>query len=87
MPYNSVERGVLMDRTVKAKKQIYQALESLSPDALAEVARIVSSMERRNAESPLHLGGIWKDIPFDLDNRTVRSLRRRISREALKRKT
>lgn len=75
-----------MDRTVRAKKQIYQALENLSPDALTEVARIVSSMEKRNAEPPLHLGGIWRDVPFDLDNRTVRGLRRRVSRQVLKRK-
>ncbi len=86
MPYNSVENGVLMDRTIKAKKQIYQALENLSPGALAEVARIVSSMEKRNAQPPLQLGGIWKDIPFDLDNRAVRGLRRRVSRQVLKRK-
>lgn len=66
------------------KQQIYKALDTLSPDALAEVARVVNTLQRR-AKSPLHLAGRWANIPFDIDHRTVRSLRRSVSRRALRR--
>ncbi len=67
------------------KKQIYRELDNLSPDALAQVARVVNTLQTQ-AKPPVCLAGLWSDIPFDIDNRTVRSLRRRVSRQTLKRK-
>ncbi len=74
-----------MDNLVATKQKIYQALQTLPPDALAQVERMVRGLQGET-KPPLRLGGIWKDIPFDITNQDIRKLRRHLSRRILKRK-
>jgi hypothetical protein len=67
------------------KQQIYRALETLTPDALSQVAQVISALQKPS-KSPLRLAGLWSNIPFDIDDKAVRSLRRRASRQTLKRR-
>ncbi len=75
-----------MDNVVATKQKIYQALQTLPPDALKEVERVVDNLQSKTPKPPLKLEGLWKDIPFDVDTRTIRRVRRELSRKILKRK-
>lgn len=76
-----------MNNLVLTKQKIYKALETLPADALVEVERVVVNLQHKiGTKLPLRLGGLWKDIPFDVTNKDVRNLRRHLSRRALNRK-
>ncbi len=69
-----------------AKREIYKALDKLPPEAIFKVAEVVKDFQEHHPKKFISLEGIWKDIPFDVDNRTIRALRRRVSQRILKRK-
>lgn len=75
-----------MNDVARTKQRIYKGLDSLTPDALTKIAEVVDSLQTHHTNAPLALGGMWKDIPFDITNRDVRALRRKISRNVLRRK-
>jgi hypothetical protein len=75
-----------MDNVVVTKQKIYQALQTLPPDALKQVERVVDNLQSKATKPPVKLEGFWKDIPFDIDIRTIRRLRRELGREILKHK-
>lgn len=67
------------------KLEIYRAIETLSPEALAQVAGIVKNLQEKQKPAA-RLAGLWADIQFDIDDRTVRSLQRRVSRRSMRRR-
>ncbi len=75
-----------MNSTALKRQQIYRGLEHLSAESLEKVAEVVDSLQEPKPQVPRPLGGLWKDIPFDVTNREVRALRRKLSRRVLKRK-
>jgi len=51
------------------KEQIQQALETLSPESLAEVAQFIESLQSKQqrgteAEPMAGLGGLWEGVEF-----------------------
>jgi len=71
-----------MENPVLTKQKIYQALQVLPPADLEQVAGVISQLRLNGVSSPpLCLGGLWNDIPFDVNDRDIRNLRRHLSRK------
>ena len=65
------------------KQGLYQTIESLPPKSLDELAVFLDFLAHKyqasQARAVIALGGLWKDVPFDVDDSHIRTLRRNIT--------
>ena len=65
------------------KQELYQTIESLPPKSLDELALFLDFLAHKyqapQARAVIALGGLWKDVPFDVDDNHIRALRRDIT--------
>ena len=65
------------------KQELYQTIESLPPKSLDELALfldfLVHKYQSPPARAAVALGGLWKDIAFDIDDSHIRTLRQDIT--------
>lgn len=65
------------------KQGLHQAIESLPPKSLDELAEFVEYLAHKYQVSPdrkvVVLGGIWKNVDFDVEDDEIRALRQKVS--------
>jgi len=68
------------------KQQIHEAVETLPVQSLSELAHFVDYLQFKVSQGEpeelevVPLGGLWKDIPFDLTDEDIREVRREFTR-------
>lgn len=68
------------------KEQIQRELQHLPPDSLAEVVHFIDYLKfrightRSEGAKVVKLGGLWKDIPFDVTDEDIRTVRKEFTR-------
>lgn len=76
-----------METLPALKHRIFRTLGSLPPQGLEELSQYLDFLEykyRGTTDGPVvALGGRWRDIPFDIADADVRTLRRQVSAELL----
>ena len=77
-----------MDAGQATKQKAYQAIEELPPEGLEELARFLEFLKSKyRAQQPcqvLVLGGLWKDLSFDVSDADVRALRQQVTTQLLR---
>ena len=77
-----------MDTGQAIKQQIHQAIDTLPPESLGEVSHFLDSLKFKYqaGRSPevVALGGLWKDLSFDVSDADVRALRQKVSQTLLR---
>jgi hypothetical protein len=72
-----------MTITAITKQELYQTIESLPPKSLDELALFLDFLAHKHrlsqAGAVIPLGGLWKDVLFDVDDSHIRALRREIT--------
>lgn len=72
-----------MTIAASTKQGLYQTIESLPPKSLDELALFLDFLTHKyqvTQERPtVALGGLWKDVAFDVDDSHVRALRRDVA--------
>jgi hypothetical protein len=75
--------------TVEIKTKINEVLVALPPEGIAELRRYLDRLtDKYQIAQPapiIALSGLWSDVPFEIDDTEVRSLRRRITDTTLDR--
>ena len=73
----------------ETKQKILHTLNQLPPEGLEELARYLDFLRSKyHVHEPLKvvaLGGVWKDLGFDVTEEEVRTLRERVTRRVLER--
>ena len=69
--------------------KLYKIVGHLPPESLGELQAFAEYLRfkaksKRPARKLARLGGLWKDVPFDVTSTDVRSLRHQISQQVLK---
>ena len=76
-----------MEPAVAVKEKINSTLATLPPEGIAELSRYIDHLaDKYHVAHPfanIALGGIWADIPFDVEDEDIRALRRRITNDLL----
>lgn len=66
-----------------AKRKIYQTLEALPPQGIEELIQFLDFLQHKyrtqQRTKVVTLGGTWEDIPFDITDEEIRTLRRRVT--------
>jgi len=70
------------------KQRVYQALEELPPESFEELVDFLDFLkfkyERKPSGKVVALGGLWKDLEFDVSDEEIRELRREVTSQVLK---
>ena len=70
------------------KQRVYQAVEGLPPEGFEELIRFVDFLKFKyriqQSGEVVALGGLWKDLGFDVTDAEVRALRRRTTAQLLR---
>ena len=81
--YPFVPRGKKMVDQGSIKQKVYETIEQLPPGSFEELADFLDflSFKYRNDDEGRNivLGGMWKNIPFDVTEEDVRSLWQKVS--------
>ncbi len=71
------------------KQKILQTIDQLPPEGVKELAQYLDFLQYkyrvREPRKVVALGGLWKDLDFDVTDEEVRALRQRVSQHALAR--
>ncbi len=66
-----------------AKQKILQAIDQLPPEGIKALAEYLDFLQYkyrvREPRKVVALGGLWKDLDFDVTDEEVRALRQRVS--------
>lgn len=77
-----------MNATQTIRKKVYQTLDELPPEGFEELMRFLDFLKFKYlAKQPPEvtaLGGLWKDLDFDVTDEDVRAMRQRVTIELLK---
>lgn len=77
-----------MNATQTIRKKVYQTLDELPPEGFEELMRFLDFLKFKYlAKQPpevMALGGLWKDLDFDVTDEDVRAMRQRVTIELLK---
>lgn len=77
----------MMDIRQDVAQKIRQALAGLPPEGFEELFRFLdflkSKYQVQQPRNVVTLGGLWKDIDFDVTEAEVRALRRRVTAQLL----
>lgn len=72
-----------MTTATVSKQGLYQAIESLPPKSLDELAQFVDYLAHKyqvpQGRRVVALSGLWKDLDFDVEDGDVRELRQKVS--------
>ena len=70
------------------KQKVYQAIEGLPPEGSEELIRFVDFLKFKyrvqQSQDTVALGGLWKDLDFDVTDAEVRALRQRATAQLLR---
>jgi len=65
------------------KQKVYQAIEILPPQGLNELNQFLDYLKYKyraeRGTKIVALGGMWRNLPFDVTDEEVRTLRRRVT--------
>ncbi len=71
------------------KQKILQTIDQLPPEGVKELAQYLDFLQYkyrvREPRKVVTLGGLWKDLDFDVTHEEVRALRQRVSQHSLER--
>lgn len=77
-----------MSTTQIDRQRIYTIVDELPPSGLEELSLFLDYLkfkhEVRRPERIVALGGLWKDVDFDVSEEDVRNLRQRVTAQILK---
>lgn len=69
------------------RQQVYQTIEKLPARGLADLVEFLDYLSFRykvaNLESNVALGGLWRDVDFDVTDDEIRALRQQVTNKLL----
>ena len=69
------------------RQKLYQALEGLPPESFEEFAQFIDFLkfkyQAQQRRKVVALGGLWKDVDFDVTDAEVRALRQQTTAQLL----
>jgi hypothetical protein len=77
--------------TETIRQQIHEAVETLPVESLSELVQFIDFLQFKTAHRApetlevVQLGGLWKDVPFDLTDEDIREVRREFTRRIAQR--